>query len=721
MSTKLAYLVLFGLLPFAVGTVQADSNLVAHYEFSAEGDYGDSVAGRAAGQPQGDAQVIWDDERGSYVLSLDGDGDYVSYEDEWMGIVGTAITVTAWIKTDSLASYDSIVSLGYAWRLYGGSDGNVIFQCSDTAPAQSMATGSTDVNEGQWHHVAGTYDGTRYTLYVDGVLDASMDATGSINKGSSYFSTIGAHYKKSDERDPRRFFEGLIDDVRIYDRALSGGEILQIYTFKPGKASVANPADGQTEVARDVVLTWLPAETAALHDVYFGADFNDVNNADPADTTGIYRGRQDTSFYSPDERLRWETTYYWRIDEINDSNPDSPWIGSIWSFTVGNYIVVDDFEDYNYFDNPIWLSWRDGLGYGAPDDPNSYAGNGTGSLIGEDETWPTFEPIFVHSGEQSMRYLYDNDKEGYAKYSEAEMTLDYPRDWTEENVMELSLWFIGRPAYVGSLTEGPAGTFMMTGSGTDIWDGSDEFHFAFKILSGPGTIVAKVESVENTNDWAKAGVMIRNTLESISEHVMMAVTPGNGVWFGWRKEMGGDSYSQKQDGITAPHWVKLERDISGDLRAYHSSNGSTWQALGVSQNIQMSRNVYIGLALSSHDADLTCQAVFSNVTITGTVSQQWANQDIGIETNDPEPMYVAISNVAGEPALVYNEDPNAATMDTWTEWRIPLQVFADKGIDLADIDRIAIGFGIRGNVTTPGGSGKMFFDDIRLYRREPEP
>jgi hypothetical protein len=720
MSGKLVYLVSFGLLLVMVGSVRADSNLVAHYEFSAEGDYSDSVPDGAAGQPQGDVQVIWDDERDSYVLSLDGDGDYVFYESEWHRLVADAITVAAWIKTDSLGSYDGVVGLGYAWRLYGGEYGNVIFQIMNTTP-EATVIGTTDVNDGLWHHVAGSFDGTQYNLYVDGKLEATVATSGSISAGTAYYGCIGAHYKKDDERDPRRFFNGLIDDVRIYDRVLSESEVHYIFTFKPGMASVANPADGQTEVDRDVVLSWLPAETAVLHDVYFGADFNDVNDADPADTTGIYRGRQDTAFYNPDEILQWETTYYWRIDEVNDTNPNSPWIGSVWSFAVGNYLVVDDFEDYNYADNPIWLSWRDGLGYGAPDEPNSYAGNGTGSLIGEDETWPSFEPIFVHSGEQSMRYLYDNNKEGYAKYSEAERTLSHLRDWTEEDVVELSLWFIGRPAYMGSFTEGPSGTYTMTGSGTDIWGGYDELHFAFKMLSGSGSIIAKVESIDNTNDWAKAGVMIREILDEGSKHAMMAVTPGNGVWFGWRNEEGKDSFSQKQTGITAPHWVKLERDISGNFRAYHSSNGSTWQALGAAQNIQMNRDVYIGFALTSHDTDLTCEAVFSDVSITGTAGQQWTNQDIGIESNDPEPMYVAISNIDSEPAVVYNENPNAATIDIWTEWRIPLQTFADEGIDLTDVDRIAIGFGTKGNMAIPGGSGKMFIDDIRLYRPWPEP
>jgi len=722
MSRKLIYLVLFSLLPLAVSTVRADSNLVAHYEFSAEGDFSNSVPGAAAtGDPQGDAKVIWDEERGSYVLSLDGDGDYVNCGTDDIGHIDTAITVAAWIKTDSLSSSDTIAGKGYAWRLNGNSTNNLQFQISDTTPSGSNATGSTNVNDGQWHHVAGTYDGASYSLYVDGKLDGSMDASGAIDTWDGYFFCIGAHYKKGDERDPRRFFDGLIDDVRIYDKALSGSDIRQLFTFKPGSASKPNPADGDTDVARNVDLSWSAADTAVQHDVYFGADFNDVNKADTFDLTGIYRGRQDANSYTLPETLEWDTTYYWRIDEVNDTHPDSPWTGNVWSFTTRNYLIVDDFEGYDAVDNAIWYAWKDGLGYGQPDDTLYYAGNGTGAAIGDETTVSSTEESIVHIGSQSMPYSYDNNKEGFAKYSEAEMTLSYPRDWTVEDITELSLWFMGRPVYVGSFTEAPFGTYTMTGSGADIWYTTDEFHFAFKTLSGPGAIIAKVESIQNTNDWSKAGVMIRNTLEPGSEHAMMAVTPVNGVWFGLRNTASKDSYSQKQTGITAPHWVKIERDISGDFRAFHSTNGSTWQALGVSQNIQMSRDVYIGLALSSHDTDLTCQAVFSNVTITGTVSQQWANQDIGIVSNDPEPMYVAISNIAGEPAVVYNEDPNAAIMDTWTEWRIPLQAFADMGIDLTDVDRIAIGFGTKGNTITPGGLGKMLIDDIRLYRPQPEP
>jgi len=165
--------------------------------------------------------------------------------------------------------------------------------------------------------------------------------------------------------------------------------------------------------------------------------------------------------------------------------------------------------------------------------------------------------------------------------------------------------------------------------------------------------------------------------------------------------------------------VKLERSISGDFTVYHSANGTSWQAVtgATPQNIPMSSSVYIGLAVTATNTALTCQAVFSNVTTTGAVGAQWAHQDIGIASNDAEPLYVAISNSAGtSSALVVHDDPAAATINTWTQWVIPLQAFADQGFDLTNVDRIAIGLGTKGNMTIPGGSGKMYFDDIRLNR-----
>jgi hypothetical protein len=248
------------------------------------------------------------------------------------------------------------------------------------------------------------------------------------------------------------------------------------------------------------------------------------------------------------------------------------------------------------------------------------------------------------------------------------------------------------------------------------------------MLSGAGYLVAKVKSIDNTNDWAKAGVMIRETLDPDSAHAFMPVTPTQGVSFQRRPSTGAASTSDNSTtggSETAPYWVKIDRTISGSFTASSSTNGTTWVTLGTPQTIAMGANVYIGLAVTSHDAALTCQSVISNVTTTGNVTGQWAHQDIGITSNAAEPLYVAISNSTGASAVVVNDDPAAAQVDTWTEWVIPLQAFADQGIILTNVDRIAIGLGTRGNTTIPGGSGKMYFDDLRLYRPrlvpEPEP
>ena len=138
--------------------------------------------------------------------------------------------------------------------------------------------------------------------------------------------------------------------------------------------------------------------------------------------------------------LLWDTTYYWRVDEVNDTNPDSPWPGILWSFTTANFLVVDDFESYHGLwtlepgaSNWIFETWIDGY-----DDPTN------GSLVGY-ETPPYTEQTIVHGGNHSMPLFYDNS----VVYSEATAditNLEIDRDWTIEGVRLLSLWFYGDPA-----------------------------------------------------------------------------------------------------------------------------------------------------------------------------------------------------------------------------------------------------------------------------------
>jgi hypothetical protein len=139
-----------------------------------------------------------------------------------------------------------------------------------------------------------------------------------------------------------------------------------------------------------------------------------------------------------------------------------------------------------------------------------------------------------------------------------------------------------------------------------------------------------------------------------------------------------------------------------------------FQTMTWKPNVSMGSNVYIGLALTSHDAALTCEAVFSGVQTSSTVTGQWQSQDIGILSNSAESMYITVGNSTGTPAIVYHDDPAATQIDTWTEWVIPLQDFSSQGVNLADVDNISIGIGDRNN-PEPDSSGKMFFDDIRLY------
>ena len=571
-----------------------------------------------------------------------------------------------------------------------------------------------------WYHLAATYDGETLNAYKNGVLITSNPApSGDPNPET-------ATLKFARHATAAQFFGGTIDDVRVYSKVLTLEQIQQTMRGDPLLAWNARPANGSTPYIRDATpLSWSPGDKASQHDVYFGDDQAALKRADTS-TPDVYRGRQSATTYTPAEGVAWGGgPYYWRIDEVNTDGTISK--GRVWTFTVADSIVIDDFERYDAGANQIWYSWHDGLGYGAPGAPPYFAGNGTGAAVGDENTASFTEQTIVHGGRQAMPLSYDNNKQSFAKYSEAEFKLTAPRDWTEEGVGELSIWFRGLPGSVGSFVEAPAGTFTMTASGTDIWDVGtagnyhDEFHFAYKTLTGAGSIVARVQSVQNTDGWAKAGVMIRQTLDGGSPHMFACITPSNGVAAQGRPTPGAASFNANQTGVAAPRWVKLERDLAGNFTVTHSANGTTWQPVtgATPQNIQMGSTVYIGLALTAHNAAATCQAVFTNVTTTGAVSPQWAHQDIGIASNAPEPLYVAVSNAAGQPAVVVHPNPSAATVTTWTEWVIPLQSLT--GITLTNVDKLALGLGTRGNMTTAGGSGKMYFDDIRLYRSRTAP
>jgi hypothetical protein len=383
---------------------------------------------------------------------------------------------------------------------------------------------------------------------------------------------------------------------------------------------------------------------------------------------------------------------------------------------AGKILTVDDFDGYaDEAPNRIFDAWLDGWQNAA-----------NGSVVGNPVA-PFAEQVIVRGG-QSLNLEYDNTT---AMVSEAERTLAQPLDLTDGGVMEaLSLWYKGRPTPVGGLIYDVAAmTYTVTGSGTGIAGFADAFHYAYKNGSGDVSVVARIDSITNTHKDAMAGVMIRDSLEADAAHALAAVTPTNRVVFAFRASGGGSSgvTATSKDTITLPHYVRLTRQGTV-IKAEHSSDGTTWQPVESGDpedpsqfQILMDNDPLVGLAVSANsDENAVCEGVFSNVSITGAASGPLTESvDVGIVTNSPEKMYVALTDGAGATALAYNDAGERATgAADWTQWAIPLDAFA--GIDLTSVSTILLGVGDKDNPQA-GGAGMLYFDDIEAIRRMPVP
>ncbi len=150
----------------------------------------------------------------------------------------------------------------------------------------------------------------------------------------------------------------------------------------------------------------------------------------------------------------------------------------------------------------------------------------------------------------------------------------------------------------------------VTACGDDIWNNKDSFHYQWQPAYGDCSIIVKCTSIGNTDPWAKAGIMIRETLNSDSKHASCFVTPANGCAFQWRGTTGGSS-GNSNGGNSGPCWLKLVRR-GNTFTGYRSSDGNNWTKCG-EQNISMGSSCYIGLAVTSHNTSASCTATFENV------------------------------------------------------------------------------------------------------------
>ncbi len=665
-------------------------------------------------------------------LDFGGDGDQVIYYDRnFLNGLG-ALTVSVWIKADETDSDRGFFigldpsgnddnGMRYDATGNNGGGSNVLKMSVISDAGNQQLESSSDLQTTLWQHCAMVWNaGQDIQFYVNGVLDTpSANNPGTGTETSDFTKVVVGRGGK--DQGPLSW-DGRIDDFRIYDKALTAEDIQLIMRGELDLAWKPEPSDGEVlQIMGATALEWASGDFALQHDVYFSTNWDAVKNADT--NSPEYKGRQGATNIPLTSLVELGGgTYYWRIDEINADTTIS--VGHVWRFTVVDYIAIDEFEDYN--NEPpdrVFETWIDGFGT-----------TNNGSIAGY--PYPYFlagehfcETTIIHGGEQSMPLFFNNNM----KYSEVTRTLTAPiRDWTQSGVNTLSLWYYGHPPAMGGFTEGPAGTHTMSAAGADIWAvddvEKDQFHFAWKMLRGTGSITARIVSVTETDTWTKAGVMIRETLDPNSTNAFVLVAHNsNRVRMQYRPTPGGITAASGDvlDITIQPHWIRLTRDLSGNFTAFHASDvGGTpgnWEIM-VTEAVQMNTDVYIGLALTSHAEGVQATAVFSDVTMTGNITGTTFNhEDIGIQSNDPERMYVSLKDGSDQIATVYNPDPNAALITSWTEWGqygegIQLTAFtaANPSLNLSDIDTVSLGFGTKG-ATLPGGSGMVFFDDIRLF------
>ena len=206
----------------------------------------------------------------------------------------------------------------------------------------------------------------------------------------------------------------------------------------------------------------------------------------------------------------------------------------------------------------------------------------------------------------------------------ASPTATLPSGWTSADIGA-----VGRAGSAGA----SGGTFTVTGAGADIWNNADAFHFAYRSLSGDGTIVARVISIRGTEAWTKMGVMMRASASPGSPHAMMIVSSGKGLAFQRRVTANGVSTHTAGPSGTAPRWVRLQR--AGDLfTASASPDGQTWTVVG-KETIAMPGTILVGLTGHSHTTAATATATFDNVSVTATapvassLPSGWTSADIG--------------------------------------------------------------------------------------------
>ena len=354
MSKRLYHTMSWALVLSVLTTLVAQADLVDHWRFdeSSGSTARNSVAGGVDGTVDG-ATWVNDPTRGR-VLSFDGIDDVVNMIG-YKGITGSASrTVTLWFQTDGtggtgpngrgLIGWGTPAGSGVRWEVVVNKQGSPRVPDALRFNASSgTRTGETVVADGLWHHVAVTMhdDGSPTSdevyVYLDGVEEAYSQTNGgvAVNTGTDADVRVGLGSRE----EQNGFFAGLIDDVRIYDHALTPEEILAVMQDSGAPELARSPMPGHETVDvlnQGTVLTWEAGRFAESHDLYWGLTFDDVNNASTDDAA--YLGRQAEAGYALDA-LDFGQTYYWRVDEVNGAPDRTVFKGEVWRFEVEPFAI----------------------------------------------------------------------------------------------------------------------------------------------------------------------------------------------------------------------------------------------------------------------------------------------------------------------------------------------------------------------------------------------
>ncbi len=675
------------------GTIAADSS-----------GYGND--GTLRGDPQ------WVIGKINGALEFDGTDDYVEVADNESLHLWERFTLAAWIYQVESRSSRIIDKIGAGTANGPHLDthpGTKLRCCSGTCISTT-----TDHTLDEWHHVAVTFDQGDVKLYVDG----SVEGEGSVPSplaGNDLPLRIGA------DSDGQSLFHGLIDDVRVYNQALTETEILAAmegskaypYAFGP------DPKDGALHKNTWVTLGWRSGDFAVSHDVYLGDNFNDVSEA--TRDSNVFWGNQTTTFYvagfpgaAYPDGLVPGTTYYWRIDEVNDADPNSPWKGDVWSFSIPPKTAYNpNPADGAEFVGPddVTLSWTPGFGAKLHtvyfdddfDTVNDATGGSPGGLT-------TYAP-----GPLELEKVY------YWRVDEFDAAATYKGD----------VWSFTTPGAVGN----PKPAYRATDVGMNTilrWTAADsatshQLYF--------GTDKEAVRAAGSGSPEDKGSIALG--AESYEPGLLEADT----VYY-WRV----DEVDSQGNTSKGPLWVFTTGAflLVEDFESYTDDDAAgqtiwqTWiDGFGIADN-----GAQVGYLMPPyceqtivHGGFQSMPLVYTNeagvtnseASLTLTAPRDWTQAGVtelslwfrGAAGNAAEPLYTSIANTTGSAAVVSYDDPGATTIRTWRQWRIPLQGFADQGISLSNVDKLAIGLGSESGMAAVGGSGTIYIDDIRLYRPAP--